>query len=133
MNFAPLLHAPPEIQLHVLASAVTLLLTALIFTRARGTRMHRRLGWAWVIAMGALAGSGFMITSGGGLIGPFSWIHGLSAFVLVALPLAVLAARRRDRRSHRGWMLGMVWGGLVVAGGFTLLPGRLMHAVILGG
>jgi uncharacterized membrane protein len=30
-------------------------------------------------------------------------------------------------------MKGIVMGGLVVAGAFTLLPGRTMHAVLLGG
>jgi len=29
-------------------------------------------------------------------------------------------------------MQGLVWGALLVAGTFTLLPERLMHAVLLG-
>lgn len=132
MNAAPLLHAPPVIQIHVAAAAVTVALTALIFTRARGTRLHRRLGWAWVAAMAVVAATGFGIFSGG-LLGPFSAIHGLSAVVLAGLAIAVRAARRGDVAKHRGWMLGMVWGGLVIAGGFTLMPGRIMHAVVFGG
>lgn len=132
MTLEPLIYAPPVIQLHTAAALLAVVLTGLILTRARGTRMHRRLGWLWVAAMAVVAASGFGILSGG-LIGPFGPIHLLSAFVLVGLVLAVRAARRGDVASHRGWMLGMVWGGLVIAGGFTLLPGRIMHAVLFGG
>lgn len=132
MTLEPLLFAPPVIQLHAAAAAATILLTLLILTRARGTRAHRRLGWAWVVAMGTTAVSGFGIVSGG-LIGPFGPIHLLSALVLTGLVIALRAARRGDVATHRGWMLGMVWGGLVIAGGFTLLPGRIMHAVLFGG
>lgn len=132
MTLSPLLTAPPVIQIHVAAAALTMLLTALILSRPRGTRSHRALGWMWVGCMGVLAATGFGIYSRG-VVGPFSPIHGLSAFVLVGLALAVRAARRHDVASHRGWMLGMVWGGLGIAGAFTLMPGRIMHAVILGG
>jgi uncharacterized membrane protein len=30
-------------------------------------------------------------------------------------------------------MLGLFFGALVVAGIFTFLPGRIMHAVVFGG
>jgi uncharacterized membrane protein len=37
------------------------------------------------------------------------------------------AARRRDIAAHRGHVAGMYLGGIVVAGAFTFLPGRIMH------
>lgn len=132
MTLEPILYAPVIIQIHVAAAAATLALTLVILSRARGTRSHRRLGWAWVLCMGVLAATGFGILSGG-LIGPFGPIHPLSALVLMGLVVGVRAARRHDVATHRGWMLGMVWGGLVIAGGFTLLPGRIMHVVVFGG
>jgi uncharacterized membrane protein len=67
------------------------------------------------------------------MIGPFSPIHLLSIFTLAVLPLAVLAARRHDVARHRRAMLGLFLGALVVAGLFTLLPGRIMHAAVFGG
>jgi uncharacterized membrane protein len=30
-------------------------------------------------------------------------------------------------------MLGLFWGALIVTGGFTLMPGRLLHRVFFGG
>ncbi len=62
----------------------------------------------------------------------FSLIHLLSIQVLVTLPIALLAARRGNIRRHRFSMVGMFVGALVVAGLFTLLPGPIMSAVVLG-
>ena len=62
--------------------------------------------------------------------GPWSPIHLLSILVLATLPLAVLHARRHDIARHRMAMLMLFTGALVIAGGFTFLPGRIMHAVV---
>jgi uncharacterized membrane protein len=64
--------------------------------------------------------------------GPWSPIHLLSLLVLVTLPLAVWHAHRHDVRRHRNAMTGLFIGALVIAGAFTLLPGRIMHAVVFG-
>jgi uncharacterized membrane protein len=66
------------------------------------------------------------------LWGPWSPIHLLAAVTLVALPVAVLHARRHRVNRHRNAMLAVFLGALVVAGAFTLLPSRLMHAVVFG-
>jgi uncharacterized membrane protein len=66
-------------------------------------------------------------------IGPFSRIHLLSVYVLYGLVRSVTYADRGQVTEHQSWMKGIVMGGLVVAGAFTLLPGRTMHAVLLGG
>jgi uncharacterized membrane protein len=64
--------------------------------------------------------------------GPWSPIHLLSIFTLVTLPLAVLAAHRHRVPAHRNAMISIFLGALVIAGAFTLLPGRIMHAVAFG-
>ena len=66
------------------------------------------------------------------LVGPFSPIHLLSIFTLVMLPLAVLHARRHRVDRHRKAMIGIFCGALLIAGAFTFLPGRIMHAVAFG-
>ena len=80
--------------------------------------------------MVALALSSFGIT---GRDGRYSWIHGLSGAVLIMLPLAVLHARAGRIGLHRGTMLGLFFGTLIVTGAFTLMPGRLLHDVFFGG
>jgi uncharacterized membrane protein len=40
--------------------------------------------------------------------------------------------RRGNISGHRNAMLGLYVGGLLIAGGFTLFPGRLLHRVFFG-
>jgi uncharacterized membrane protein len=81
--------------------------------------------------MAAIAISSFWIHSIRN-IGPFSPIHALSIFTLAMLPFAVLHARHHRVRRHRNAMIAIFFGGLVIAGAFTFMPGRIMHAVALG-
>ena len=46
------------------------------------------------------------------------------------LPLGVVHARRHRVKQHRATMIGLFVGALIVAGIFTLLPGRIMHDVV---
>lgn len=132
MNLAPLAQASLAIQIHTVAALLVIILTVLIFTRPRGSRAHRQLGWLWVISMLGVAISSFWITHGGPVFG-YSWIHLLSVYVIGGIVYALWQIRRGRVAQHRGMMLGMVWGGLVIAGAFTLIPGRIMHAVLIGG
>jgi uncharacterized membrane protein len=52
--------------------------------------------------------------------------------VLITVPLAVWKAHRHQVVDHRRIMISVFAGGLVIAGLFTLLPGRIMHAVVFG-
>jgi uncharacterized membrane protein len=97
----------------------------------KGTLPHRTIGWAWVGLMAIVAASSFWIHDLR-LWGPWSPIHLRSIFTLVALPLAVLHARRHRVDSHRNAMIMIFVGALVIAGFFTFVPGRIMHAVAVG-
>jgi uncharacterized membrane protein len=66
------------------------------------------------------------------LVGPFSPIHLLSIFTLVMLPLAVWRAHTHRVVDHRRMMIFIFAGALVVAGLFTLVPGRIIHQVFFG-
>jgi uncharacterized membrane protein len=48
------------------------------------------------------------------------------------LPLAVWRARTHRVAEHRRIMILRFTGALVIAGLFTLLPGRIMRAVVFG-
>ena len=87
--------------------------------------------WIWVALMAVVAASSFWIHQIR-LVGPFSPIHLLSIFTLVMLPLAVWRARTHRAADHRRIMILLFTGALVVAGLFTLVPGRIMHQVFFG-
>lgn len=132
MSLTPLLTAPLPIQIHALAALMLIPLTLAIFSLRRGSPLHKKLGWAWVIGMAAVALSSFWVHEIR-LLGRFSPIHLLSILSLGTLVVAITAIRRRNVRRHRIAMLSLVWGALVGAGVFTLLPGRIMHDILLGG
>lgn len=132
MSLAPLLAAPLAIQVHAIGAMAAIPLGLAQFFLPMNPTRHRILGWTWVAVMAAVAGTSFFIHELR-LVGPWSPIHLLSIFTLGALVLAVAYARRGRIRQHRRTMMGMYVGGLVLAGLFTLVPGRLMHGVLFGG
>jgi uncharacterized membrane protein len=101
------------------------------FAAPKGTLPHRTVGWIWVGLMVSVAVSSFWIHQIR-LIGPWSPIHLLSIFTLVMLPLAVWKAHTHQVTDHRRIMILTFTGALVIAGLFTLLPGRIMHSVVFG-
>ena len=131
MTLAPLLGAPAAIQVHAFAAVTAFVLGLVQLTLPKGTFPHRTLGWIWVLLMLVVALSSLLIHQLR-LWGLWSPIHLLSIFTLVTLPLAVNHARRGRIGSHRWVMLSLFVGGLVVAGAFTFVPGRIMHAVVFG-
>jgi uncharacterized membrane protein len=131
MNLAPLLDALPPIPLHAIAAMAAFVLGVVQLAAPKGTLPHRTLGWIWVSLMALVAASSFWIHQIR-LLGPWSPIHLLSIFTLVMLPLGVWRAHRHDVNAHRWTMIGIFTGALVIAGLFTLVPGRIMHAVLFG-
>ena len=131
MTLAPLLNAPAVVQIHAFAAMAAFALGVVQLTAPKGTLPHRAVGWIWAALMAAVAVSAFFIHDIR-MWGPWSPIHLIAIYVLVTLPLAVLHARKHRVASHRRAMIGLFVGGLVIAGAFTFLPGRIMNAVAFG-
>ena len=131
MTLAPLLAAPAVIRLHAVAALAAFALGAVQLAAPKGTIPHRLFGWMWALLMLAVALSSLLIHEIR-MWGAWSPIHLLSLLVLITVPLAVIHARRHRVERHRKAMLSLFVGALVVAGIFTLLPGRIMHAVVFG-
>jgi uncharacterized membrane protein len=132
VTLAPLLEAPPIIQLHVAFAFAAVGLGAVQLLAPKGTLPHRTIGWAWAILMILVAGSSLFIHTIR-TWGPWSPIHLLSLFTLAVVPLAVLAARQHNVKAHRSAMIWIFTLALVVTGLFTLAPGRIMNQVLFGG
>ena len=90
----------------------------------KGTVRHRVVGYVWIALMVFTALASFAVhgLNPGGL----SPIHGFSAATLVAAPLIVVFARTGKVGRHRQAALGLIIGGLVIAGLFTFLPGCIL-------
>jgi uncharacterized membrane protein len=131
VTLAPLLASTSAIQLHAFAAMAAFALGVVQLAAPKGTIPHRTVGWIWVLLMLAVAVSAFWIHQIR-LWGPWSPIHLLAIFTLVMLPIGVLQARRHRAAGHRWTMIGIFLGALVIAGLFTFVPGRIMHAVLVG-
>jgi uncharacterized membrane protein len=126
-NLALIAAQPPAVQVHLYAVLSALAVGIYLMTGRKGVMVHRILGWAWSIFMVTAAASSLLIRHGG-----FSFLHLFSVFVLISVPMAVYAARRHNVVRHSRTMSGAFWGGLIVAGTFAFLPGRLMWMVFFG-
>lgn len=126
-SLEPLVSASAAIQVHVISAVSTFIIGLVLLASPKGFRLHKTLGWTWVITMALTAISSFFIT---GLMGSsYSPIHALSAWTMIGLPFGVAAIRRRDVTKHRHTMTGMFVGGMAIAGLFSFLPGRLMWEI----
>jgi uncharacterized membrane protein len=131
MSLTPLLNAAPEVQVHAFAAITAFALGVVQLSAPKGTLPHRTLGWVWVVLMLVISASSFLI-HGIRMWGPWSLIHILSVFTPIMLVLGVLAARGHRVRTHKITMMSIFAGALVLAGLFTLVPGRIMHSVVFG-
>ena len=118
------------IWLHLGTILVALALTPVMLLRPRGDRLHRRLGWVWSAAMLLTAALSFLVRNSNH--GRLSFIHLLSAYVLLMVPNLVLSARAHNVARHRRAVRGLVTGALLVAGFFTFPFGRMLGAWLFG-
>lgn len=129
MDFSPLMTADLAIQIHATAALLAFFLGTAVLLRRKGDRLHKAMGRIWIATMAVVALSSFLITEIR-LWGPYSFIHLLSIFTLCGLVMGIRAIRRGDVKGHRNTMIGLYGGALILAGAFTLLPGRRMHQLL---
>jgi uncharacterized membrane protein len=134
MNLDPLLYAPLAVKVHLATVVPAFAIgTWQIFLSRKGSVGHRTLGYVYlglvtVTAIDALFIHSLMPKAPLGL----SPVHLLVPFTLFGVVNALLGARNHDTRRHRNAMIGVYVGGMLIAGGLTLLPGRIMHALLFG-
>jgi uncharacterized membrane protein len=122
--------APLVVQVHLATVLAAFALATAQMLGAKGTPLHRAMGWVLVALFITTAlDSLFIRNPGGGLFNPFQFF---SIWTLIAVPWAVIAARRHNAAFHGRMMTGFYVGALIVAGLLTLIPGRLMWRVFFG-
>ena len=131
MNIDALFIADNPIPSHASAAILALFLGILQLTRKKGTVPHKYIGYAWVFLMLYVSASSFFIYELK-IIGEFSPIHFLSVFTIGSIVYAIVMIRRGEITKHKRTMTLLFYLGLVLTGAFTLLPNRIMYAVVLG-
>lgn len=118
------------IKIHLATALAALVLGAVLMMMRKGRTFHRVAGWAWVSLVSVTAGVTLFITSL--MPGSWSFIHLFTGWTLIALPLAVIAAKRRKVALHRRAMMGLFYGAFAINLVIAFIPGRTMWAVFFG-
>ena len=122
----------PMMTLHLATVAPAAVLGTYLMFWAKGTPTHRLLGKFYMVLMFITAAASLFITAAVGpqLLGHFGWIHLLSLLVLISVPRAYFAAKNHDISGHKFAMAGVYLGGILIAGLFTLAPGRYFNQLL---
>ncbi|MGD0192905.1 MAG: DUF2306 domain-containing protein [Rhizomicrobium sp.] len=135
MTLDPLLRAPLAVQIHVATVVPAFFIgTWQIFFSRKGAPFHRGFGYIYLGLMTVTSIAALFVHQlmpKGPFFG-FSPIHLLVPLTLFGVVGALRGAWTRNVRMHRASMLGVYIGGILIAGSLTLLPGRIMHAVVFG-
>ena len=100
----------------------------------KGTEVHKLIGRIYMVLMLFTAMVTLLMSAqvGPRLFNHFGFIHLLSVLVLYCVPSAYWAIKNGNVKRHKWSMIGLYIGGLIVAGGFTLMPGRMLGNVLFG-
>ena len=135
MSLAPLLAAPFAVQLHVFTVVPAFFLgTWLIFFSRKGAPRHRAVGYVYLVLMTVTAIAALFIHEipAIDIVFGFGPIHLFSFVTLFGVVGALRGAWSHNIKMHRSAMLGVYIGGILIAGTFAFLPGRIMHAMVFG-
>ena len=126
-----LLNQAPPIPLHAIAAMVAIILGGIQLYMKKGGMLHKILGRLWIGLMLIVSISSFFIHEIK-LWGPYSPIHLLSIWTIFSLGLAIYFVRIGNIKRHKQVMIALYVFALILTGFFTLLPGRVMHQVLVG-
>ena len=113
---------------HLTASTMALMLGLFqVVINPKGDVAHKRRGWLWIGLMFIVTLPSFWMRNLND--GNFSWIHGLSLWVLFCMIMSIWSIRRGNVRRHAAFMMGTLIG-IAIAGLFALLPGRFISEVM---
>lgn len=118
----------PVVQVHLAFALAALLLGPLALRARKGSALHRGLGYGWVLVMLGAAFSSLFIRNFQHLnLGGYTLIHLLAVVTFIGVGAGLYwIIVRRQVQVHRKIMWRTYLGGCVVAGLFTLLPGRYL-------
>ena len=118
--------------LNLLMVATAAMLGTFLKFRGTGTPSHRLLGRIYIALMLTTAVISLFIPAAVGpqFIAHFGAIHLLSFVVFYCVPSAYFAAPAHNIRAHKAAMIGAYFGGILVAGAFTLAPGRFLNKLL---
>ncbi len=132
LGFAPTPPAAKEIAVvvHLATVMPAMPLGLYLFVSRKGGTRHKLLGRIWMLLMAITAVSALFIRHLNE--GQLSPVHIASVVTLAGIPFAIQAARSGRIDAHRGHLIRMYIGALLVSGVLSFLPGRIMWNWMFG-
>lgn len=120
---------------HLVTVVPCFLIGTLLLIIKKGTRVHRGFGRVYMILMLITAVITLFMPADVGprLLNHFGWIHSFSFLTIYTVPTAFWAIKKGNVKAHKRKMILLYFGALIIAGGFTFVPGRYLHEVFFGG
>lgn len=119
---------------HLATVVPSFFLGTLLLLIKKGTDFHQLTGRVYMVLMLITAGITLFMPAqvGPQLFNHFGWIHSFSFLTIYTVPTAYLAIRKGNVASHKRKMILLYVGAILIAGGFTFMPGRYLHEVFFG-
>ena len=121
--------------LHAVCAFVSFLLGTYVLLNPKGTPRHMQIGRIYLGLMVFVSLSALLIREIDD--NSYSVIHILIPVTLALLAISIISVRKfritRDSKllmRHKMTMIFTYVGGLLIAGAFTLAPGRILHRLI---
>lgn len=120
--------------IHLITVIPCVFIGAYLLLFSKGTKWHRSLGKYYMISMMVTAIVSLFMPAmvGPQFFGHFGYIHLFSLLTLWSVPTAYIAVRKGQIKKHKIKMVLLYIGALMIAGGFTFVPGRFMYEVFFG-
>ena len=125
------------IYVHAALALLAIPLGLYIFITKKGTKNHKMLGRTWVTVLMIVSLTAIFIQA----INPgqYSLIHLLIPWTIGSLIYSIWNIKKfkktrieRYKFAHMYSMIGVYVGALLIAGAFTLMPGRFFHEILFG-
>jgi uncharacterized membrane protein len=126
MNYDQLMY------IHLATALPCFLMGTVLLLMKKGTGIHRKMGGVYMILMLITAVVTLFMPAkvGPSIMNHFGWIHSFSFLTIYTVPTAYMAIRRGNVKAHKRKMLLLYFGAIIIAGGFTLFPGRYLHELL---
>ena len=116
---------------HLATVVPCIILGAALIFMAKGTSWQYRLGrWYMILMLVTAVITLFMPADvGPQLFNHFGWIHLFSFLTIYTVPTAYSAIKKGKVKVHQRKMILLYFGAIIIAGGFTLTPGRYLYGL----
>ena len=125
------------LSLHALPGLLALILGSIVLLSKKGTKTHKRRGYIWLGLMLLISLTAIFIQE----INPgsYSLIHLLIPWTIFSIIFGIYAIKKFKVNKNKVWrnlhqwtMIGLFFGALVIAGAFTIMPGRMLNEIMFG-